>query len=528
MRSGVAGFLACVMVVISSGAVFGPPSLGALQDVQAGEGGTSARRSDRHASAKPDPSTEDPSAVSRVADNVRPALVFLKAPGGGSGTGFVISRKHRLVATAAHVADLLFKPAGLLAFREGTTLPCAVDRVWYHPRVRRRLDDFLIARSENPNDGEIVGGCFDVAILQLSEHGPELPVELQLAPGAVCDSVSGRMIGVLGYFGAKSRATPTVGHPQLAKYNENAALLPAKSLESDHEELSFKSMIFFDWADLSGGSGGPCFVEDGLVVGVLAGWKSYGKAGVYAAAKAVFLHELIRYQKLDGLLPGSAQVSQPQDYPGQDPLLDRYRAVIQLTRHAAQLRQSGSYARAVRKCNEALSLVPEYGGALLERSKVYFDYAISHWGTLNDEERTNYIVWAGNDAHQCDTKYPDLVWPGLFVQQINIYLAFIRSDLAGFAHVLSELDEITDAETRRPKTHKELAFACNLRAQANDFLGKFASAETDYSESIKLDPFEPQWYSNRAQFWERRDMRDLAKVDRWTARSLRDGLIKPE
>jgi tetratricopeptide (TPR) repeat protein len=200
--------------------------------------------------------------------------------------------------------------------------------------------------------------------------------------------------------------------------------------------------------------------------------------------------------------------------------------VIRLTRQASQLRQHGSYSRAVEACNEALSLEPEHGGALLERSKTYFNYVITRWDALNDEARTKFIVWAGNDAHQCCKSYPHLIWPRLFLDQLNVYLAFIKSDPAGYAHVLSSVnDELANAEFTKESTPKELAFLYNLRAQANDLLGSFEDAEVDYGASIKLDPGESQWYSNRAKFWERRGMRDLAKVDRWTARSLRDGLL---
>ena len=154
---------------------------------------------------------------------------------------------------------------------------------------------------------------------------------------------------------------------------------------------------------------------------------------------------------------------------------------------------------------------------------------MTHWDALKDEARTKFIVWAGNNAHQCSSNYPHLIWPRLFLDEMNIYLAFIKSDPSGFTHVLSSVnDELANADFIKECTPTELAFLYNLRAQANDFLGKFEDAEVDFGESIKLAPGEAQWYSNRAQFWERRGMRVLAQVDRWTAHSLRDGLIGHE
>ena len=87
------------------------------------------------------------------------------------------------------------------------------------------------------------------------------------------------------------------------------ALLPANLLKSSNAELSSDSLIFFEGADLEGASGGPCFLEDGLVVGVFVGWTTAAKVGVDAVAKVVFLRELLRYHKLDSLLPGPAEMA---------------------------------------------------------------------------------------------------------------------------------------------------------------------------------------------------------------------------
>ena len=60
----------------------------------------------------------------------------------------------------------------------------------------------------------------------------------------------------------------------------------------------------------------------------------------------------------------------------------------------------------------------------------------------------------------------------------------------------------------------ERSFAFNLRAQCHHFLGEMEQAEKDYTESIRLAPDEPRWYSNRAQFWDQQGRPELAKADR--------------
>jgi hypothetical protein len=113
--------------------------------------------------------------LNRAARRVKRGLVLVGHPRRGHGTAFVISRKHRLLATAAHVADHAFEEDGMLAVPEGSTTEYHVVRVWFHPGIVRKLDEGLFARSERPDDGEIAYRVPDVAVIQLSDDGPELP-----------------------------------------------------------------------------------------------------------------------------------------------------------------------------------------------------------------------------------------------------------------------------------------------------------------------------------------------------------------
>ena len=91
------------------------------------------------------PTPDDVVRLEEAALRLRPAICWVGRPDGTHATAFVISRKYRLLATAAHVADLAFDKGGLLAVPEGTTVAYRVERVWYHPGIVRKLDEGLYA-----------------------------------------------------------------------------------------------------------------------------------------------------------------------------------------------------------------------------------------------------------------------------------------------------------------------------------------------------------------------------------------------
>ena len=58
----------------------------------------------------------------------------------------------------------------------------------------------------------------------------------------------------------------------------------------------------------------------------------------------------------------------------------------------------------------------------------------------------------------------------------------------------------------------------NLRGFCRELLGDVDGAGGDFGEAILLDPDEPRWYPDRADFWERQNLPDLADRDnenRW-------------
>ena len=158
---------------------------------------------------------------------VRRGVVSLVHNGRPIGTGFVISEASRLVVTAGHVADMFFekgpyakspfddapiRDAGLYAFFEGAPKSFRVDKVWYHPGVRREFDYGLAARSFDPTDGPIAYPSPDLAVIRLAAESGDLPqgcgVRIQIDSFAL----DGCSVGVLGFWDVGGRR-PAVDGP---------------------------------------------------------------------------------------------------------------------------------------------------------------------------------------------------------------------------------------------------------------------------------------------------------------------------
>jgi S1-C subfamily serine protease len=117
--------LAAASAPLLAGSIDGPPN-GSPRPIPPIEGSLRVSRE----------RTRTSNAQSRVNETIEaarlkvaPALVLLRSSDGGHGTGFVVSKKSRLIATAAHVADHAFDAgASMVAIPEGTSTPCRIAR----------------------------------------------------------------------------------------------------------------------------------------------------------------------------------------------------------------------------------------------------------------------------------------------------------------------------------------------------------------------------------------------------------------
>ena len=218
-------------------------------------------------------------------------------------TGFVISRRYRLVATAAHVADDAFRDGPpMQAIVDGTVTAYPVVRRWYHPRLSRKLDDGLYARSDDPKDGDVEYPTCDLAVLQLSDLGPELPAELHLAEDEDLRHLEGQPVGLLSYSGDDPSNWPIVGRPLAARLT--TSLLRPAVTETERTNSRYKQFVYLDHNESDGASGCPIFLANGHVAAIECSSRSLSEeVEQIAGVRIDCLRELLTYHNLNGLMP---------------------------------------------------------------------------------------------------------------------------------------------------------------------------------------------------------------------------------
>lgn len=208
--------------------------------------------------------------LGNFARTIHPAVILVGHPTGGHGTGFVISREHRLVVTNAHVADILHQSGSLLAIPDGTAQAYRVEKVWYHPGVRRSLadDQAVVVRSPDPKDGQVFPSCPDLAVLQLVAEGQDLPAQFALATPQELASLFAAPVAMMGYPGHDTVGWPALGTNATATYYAGVvSRLSDFRLDSSvpEGELQFVQYTMGNWF---GYSGSPVFLPNGHIVAI--------------------------------------------------------------------------------------------------------------------------------------------------------------------------------------------------------------------------------------------------------------------
>ena len=251
----------------------------------------------------PQPGPEQTRALDAAARRLAPALMYVGHPKGDSGTAFVISRKHRLLATNAHVAQIMSEAGGLLAFRNGSRVPCVVERVWYHPDYARARREGVSARAGGRWARYLGALSPDLAVLQLAEGCTTLQAECALARDVRAIGLPSMPVGKLGFSGP----WPAEGRPMEAAFKTGAV-----SLVTDFAVLGGPAprwkMVDFNAPAGEGDSGGPIFMKDGRVIGVYAwsrrreGPEEKGSAASSAGILVDALWELLDHYGLTTLV----------------------------------------------------------------------------------------------------------------------------------------------------------------------------------------------------------------------------------
>jgi hypothetical protein len=483
----------------------------------------------RHA-AKPKPRYT----VQRLAaaERFRAAMVMIVRPDGSQGgSGFVISTKHRLVATAAHVAEFALG-RGLAVVREGTQTAIRVTRVWFHPGLHRKLDRGLVVRSDDPRDGKISFRGPDVAVMQLSDSSTGLPLELDLANDDDLRAMDGQVAGMFGYPGYAEGEMPPHVRPARAAFCSVTVGRSADDLGNPDFPFKQRQWIWFDGGLGDGASGAPLFLMNGRAVAIYThGTLTVCDENPYwdCGFRIDCLRELLTYHKLNDLAQGPLENEKPNPEWGPDPHLLDYRRAVGLVRSAQELRRASNYRDAVQQCEEAMALAPGYGGAFLERSKAYLFFLGSRWAELSSNERDLYSLWAWRDSYHALDICPEWNYARMIHTQNVIFRAHALSQAPVLKLLIGDMDEMLREDwCHGPLSSGERSFALNCRALCHALLGQSKEAENDYSESIRLAPTVAQWYTNRADFWSKNGRADLAGDDRLAAALMKKVHPRPD
>ncbi|HEV3163526.1 MAG TPA: tetratricopeptide repeat-containing serine protease family protein [Isosphaeraceae bacterium] len=459
----------------------------------------------------------------RASEKMKRCVALLEWPDGSGGTGFVIDRRRRLLATAAHVADHSVNGGLVRVSLNDKVAEYHVTRVWYHPRIVRELDEGLYARSGDPRDGEVAYHTSDVAVLELGGNGPAFPDECILADEKEFTNLEGLDVGVLVH----SEDTPADGSFR----HECPSLdlgLGAVIRTMDHDfrigtSAKARQWILHSAPSPEGSSGTPLFLSNGHVVGIncWSGPAAGQEEDVAEACRVDHLLQLLTFYNLVDMCAfedaNDSALEAWEPYPSQVPL-SKARKAHKLVREAAVLRHQGRYRAAGQFCNEALLLAPTYAGAFLERAKVYLFYCGTRWETLNAEQRTQFATWAHADTHRSISPLHTWTEPYVFQAQAIVFMDAVSPTRSNSQR---DVDCISELMTDAPLTEFERSFALNCRALSRTFLGDHQEALADYDEAIRLDPEQPCWFANRARYWKQRGRLDLSDRDFHKAEQLR-------
>jgi hypothetical protein len=468
------------------------------------------------------------------ARDIRNAVMFVGRVEGANvrfGTAFVISREHRLLATNAHVADLMSGPGSLRAILNDTGAAYRVEQRWYHPGVRRRTRDrSAIVRPQDPGDGELALPCPDVAVLRLAKDGPELPAEVTLASWAEMKDLFAQPVGIVGFPAYNFTHWPGTDDKVVATVQEGIInRLSDFKLEAAGplEDLQLVQHSIETWF---GFSGSPVFLANGHVAAIIAGTRPPVKEQgmvirIPMAIRIDCLWELLAHHKLVDRVAIDADRGRrlAERHGGDDPEAEKLRRAVQLVLEAEQLAWRKSHRDAISRCDEAIALAPNYAPA-------YRWGAEARWFLCSDATRALGV----DEQIRLMRESLDYMRKSLGITKdlddlielvgMNNYYCGLTGKREGYDDSLDVLKKVL-AMPALDRQHRGRAL--QSRAAVRWALGDRAAID-DYDEAIRNIPDDPFVYEDRATFYEQTHQDALAASDRRKAQELRAKTSRPQ
>jgi tetratricopeptide (TPR) repeat protein len=495
-------------------------------DTVAGSLGLTADKGSLPLWAKPDLQAQQD--LANFTRNAQQSVMIVGHPKRGYGTAWVFSKKHRLLATNAHVADIM-KPEGtMMAIINGTTQVYKVERAWYHPGVSRYLrgDKALVVRSMDPNEGPVAPNSPDLAVLQLSEEGPDLPSEFQIATTEELESIFAQPVALIGFPSHDTNAWPQLGETAVATYHAGVISRLTDFNLNPNVIDGDKQFVQYTMSTWSGFSGSPVFLPNGHVVAAhnMARYVSNDAGFTQALPHGIridCLWELLVHHGLDNKVSLGMDKSQVrvQRWLDPDPKEETLRQVVTLTDEASGLVfREKKYTDAVNKCNEAIKLAPYYARPYQIRCDAYTHYWVDNRRQIDFDTGMQQLRYAEADARKYISLAPS-------DPRGITGLCFVLNDLGQYTRDYSynrrALNVLNKLVTSENLSNRRMASALSCRAIALDNLDAKQDALDDHNEAVRLAPDEPVFLENRADFWHYQGRGDLEEADYAKARELR-------
>lgn len=458
------------------------------------------------------PSQVQTADLSKVAKSIHPSIFLIGTSTHGYGTGFVVSKEHRLLATNAHVADIMDSAAGkLMAIQNGTSQVFEVSKVYYHPGVRR-ISGGVRIRSSDPKRGKVDPISPDVALVRL-KPGPELPDSFKLAEPEELNQLFARPVAMIGFPGHDTGAWPALGSVAEGTFRQGVICRLTDFKNDAGATPSARQFVQHSMSSWFGFSGAPIFLDNGKVVALNNCSKSESQGGMSTsiayAIRSDCLWELIKHHGLsreidlpDGAL--NVDISKFEKEDENEVLLDSVEKLLAL---AAIEVDNNRESAAVEKCNEAIKMMPSIAKAYSTRGLAYNQYAVFRIAKEGFHQKKQYYEYANNDqkkAMQLDPTNPDYY---LDFAMTSVNLTNNRNYNEAYQYVPGAI-AIADSLITEPSLNRSRKmYALRIRAIAQ---GYPAESIRDLEDARALDPYNSQNYWALGCYWEKFDRNDLA------------------
>jgi S1-C subfamily serine protease len=441
--------------------------------------------------------------LSKTVRELRPSIILVGTSEQGHGTAFVISRENRLLATNAHVADIMYASGGeMLAIANGTARTYKVTDAYYHPGVRRVVGNLAI-RTSDPGRGDVYPVSPDVAVLRVAE-GEELPPAIPLAEPSEIEDLLARPIAMMGYPGHDTESWPSVGQKAEATFRQGVVCRVTDFFNDVNAQPNQMQFIQHSMANWFGFSGSPIFIANGHVVALNNSGTTKKKGNLITSlAWGVRVDCLWEVLKKHGLLsqvslhvdPGSIDVDR---FDRPDPAEAVLNEAQRLVAEARIALMRDDLQTSVDKCNQAIKVMPNLTVAYDARCNAYNFYA-THRIKGRNAEGKRYYQWALDDANKAAELEPASVDHYLDVAIATINVANVDAPIGSFYEMpkMIELaDKLIDTDGIRIR---DKAYAYRVRAFAKAWQ---KDALKDLEKAIETDPWIPQSYMSVATYYQ--------------------------